>query len=98
MPIDDLDALRAEIDALDHQLLALLAARLDVARTIGKLKIERGMAVTQPEREATLLVERERLAETLGMDPALARALFENLLAWSKTAQRRDQANRGDRS
>ncbi len=98
MPIDDLDALRAEIDALDHQLLALLAARLDVARTIGKLKIERGMAVTQPEREATLLVERERLAETLGMDPARARALFENLLAWSKTAQRRDQANRGDRS
>ncbi len=56
-----LEGLRREIDSLDTELLELLAKRMSIAREIGQLKRQRGMAVVQPDRYRAL-IER-RLAE-----------------------------------
>jgi chorismate mutase len=55
--IDDpeIDWLRGQIDAIDHQLLALVKQRLDVVLRVGDKKREKGLAVYDPAREARLL-------------------------------------------
>lgn len=58
---DDLDKLRAEIDALDAELLARLQGRARLAQRIGALK--GGAPAYRPEREAQIL---RRIAEQPG--------------------------------
>jgi len=55
--IDDpeIDWLRGQIDAIDHQILALVKQRLDVVLRVGDKKREKGLVVYDPSREARLL-------------------------------------------
>ena len=46
-----LDQLRNEIARLDRQILELVAERVSVARSIGELKMERGLPVRNLEVE-----------------------------------------------
>lgn len=66
---DDIDKLRAGIDALDAELLALLQRRAQLAQRIGALK--GGAPAYRPEREAQIL---RRVAERPG-DPLPAEAV-----------------------
>lgn len=50
-----LEALRAQIDALDAELLALLNRRAGVALAVGELKAREGSVVFRPEREAQVI-------------------------------------------
>jgi chorismate mutase len=45
-----LDEYRKQIDAIDEQLLALVAARLHIANQIGEWKRQTGMPIFQPKR------------------------------------------------
>ena len=54
-PAARLQEIRAAIDAIDDQLLTLLAARTELALKAGAAKAELGRAVQDPEREAELL-------------------------------------------
>ncbi|NLZ40147.1 MAG: chorismate mutase, partial [Comamonadaceae bacterium] len=54
-PAPELDALRARIDALDRELLALLNRRAAVAQQVGALKRREGSAVFRPERETQVI-------------------------------------------
>lgn len=47
--------LRAQIDAVDHQLLALLNRRAALAREVGDIKKREGSVVFRPEREAQVI-------------------------------------------
>jgi chorismate mutase/prephenate dehydratase len=67
--VDDIDKLRAGIDALDAELLALLQRRAQLAQRIGALKS--GAPAYRPEREAQIL---RRVAERPG-DPLPAEAV-----------------------
>ncbi|MDQ2734343.1 MAG: prephenate dehydratase [Pseudomonadota bacterium] len=51
----ELGALRAQIDALDREMLALLNRRADVACTIGAMKRAQGSPAFRPEREAAVI-------------------------------------------
>lgn len=51
----DLAAGRAQIDALDRELLALLNRRAEAARAIGALKRAQGSPAFRPEREAAVI-------------------------------------------
>jgi prephenate dehydrogenase len=53
--VTDLTALRAEIEALDRQLLALLNRRLELVAAVRRHKEEAGERWIDPEREAELL-------------------------------------------
>ncbi len=50
---EDIAALRAQIDSLDRDLLALISRRAGLARRVGDLK--QGVPVYRPEREAQIL-------------------------------------------
>ncbi|MFB0914441.1 MAG: chorismate mutase, partial [Burkholderiaceae bacterium] len=50
-----LPQLRASIDALDQQILALLNARAQCAHEVGELKKLDGSAVFRPDREAQVI-------------------------------------------
>lgn len=83
---ETLEECRVAIDALDDQILDLLARRMEVARQVGRLKAENGMPVLQPERERVLL---ERLAARAGqgLSGAELQEVWQAILACSRRAQ-----------
>ena len=54
-PEADLPALRAKIDAVDRELLALLNRRAGLALEVGEIKKREGSVVFRPEREAQVI-------------------------------------------
>jgi chorismate mutase / prephenate dehydratase len=54
-PAPELLSLRAQIDALDRELLALLNHRAGLALQVGEIKKREGSAVFRPEREAQVI-------------------------------------------
>jgi chorismate mutase / prephenate dehydratase len=54
-PTPELLSLRAQIDALDRELLALLNRRAGLALQVGAIKKREGSAVFRPEREAQVI-------------------------------------------
>ncbi|MDQ6629762.1 MAG: chorismate mutase, partial [Pseudomonadota bacterium] len=52
---EEFGGLRAEIDMLDRELLALLNRRAELAKSIGALKRAEGSPAFRPEREAAVI-------------------------------------------
>ncbi|MEF1298313.1 chorismate mutase, partial [Vibrio parahaemolyticus] len=51
----ELNALRDQIDAVDKQMLELLAQRLALVEKVGEVKSEHGLPIYAPDREAAML-------------------------------------------
>jgi 3-deoxy-7-phosphoheptulonate synthase len=79
--------LRGNIDQIDRQVVRLLARRQDLALEIGKVKLDKGMPVQMPDREAELLHIIEAEAAHLGVEPGHIRAVFQLVLAESRRLQ-----------
>ncbi|MCB1555790.1 MAG: chorismate mutase [Alphaproteobacteria bacterium] len=74
--MDSLNPYRERIDALDDQIIALLAARYDVIREVGHFKAARGISPILPDR---VVAVRERAVQTgaeRGLDPDFVRRLY----------------------
>lgn len=84
--LETLPECRAEIDALDDQILALLLRRMETSRQVGRIKAEAGLPVLQAGREHELV---DRLAQRAGgaIDPVDLRAIWEAILASSRRVQ-----------
>lgn len=74
-----LESLRARIDELDHEMLRLLAERMDASRQIASLKRQAGMSVYQPKRWDAVLTDRMKQAEGLALDQAFVKELLEKI-------------------
>lgn len=72
---DGLALYREEIDALDDELLDILARRMALSRRIGEYKKERRMPVVQPQRYGEMMANRLAKAECLGLAPEFVRTL-----------------------
>ncbi|MFN0201177.1 MAG: chorismate mutase [Bacteroidia bacterium] len=72
-----LQQLRVEIDEIDEQLLGLLADRLKLAKKIGEIKNQNGVAFFQHDRWSEVLQHIQQLAQQLGINPDFAQKLFE---------------------
>lgn len=81
MPERDLQAMRAEIDDLDHALLRLVARRREVVAELFDWKRARDIEPIDAARERALLDERRAAAEALDLPPGLAERLMRALLA-----------------
>jgi chorismate mutase len=79
----ELDALRQEIDAVDQQILDLIAARVRVVLRVGELKRRVGLPVYDPGRERMMLERLEDLA-TPPLDRSTVRRIFERLIDESR--------------
>ena len=75
----DMAAVRAGIDAVDAALVALLARRMRFIERAGVIKADRD-AVRDEWRKADVLAKVEASAARAGFPPALARALWEQLV------------------
>jgi chorismate mutase/prephenate dehydratase len=82
---EDIASLRAAIDAVDDRLLALLAERLDLVRTIGRVKAAAGPIGPDPQREAAII---DRLAANGALPAAIVAAVWQAVFAASHAVQR----------
>jgi chorismate mutase len=77
-----IDELRARIDVIDEQLVALLNTRAACAIEIGRLKRELGLPIYQPEREAAVVRRVREATANLGgpLTEDVVGRLFERII------------------
>jgi len=71
-----LEQMRKEIDRMDVEILHILAARFKIADEIGRLKIQSGQELVQPDRWKLALEERFKQAKSLSLDYEFVSELF----------------------
>ena len=76
-----LEALRASIDNIDTALIHMLAERFRCTQEVGRLKAEREMPASDPEREARQIARLRALAEDAHLDPEFAEKWFNFVVA-----------------
>ena len=74
-----LEPLRKQIDDLDHELLRLLALRMDLSRQIANVKRQRQLTVYQAKRWDEVMHDRLQLAEGLGLNIEFIKELLEKI-------------------
>ncbi|MDP4822840.1 MAG: chorismate mutase [Aestuariivirgaceae bacterium] len=77
-----LSELRAEIDALDAELVKLLAKRARVVERVAAVKAAEALPALIPERVEEVVARVKALAVKEGVDPALAESVWRAMIAW----------------
>lgn len=77
-----LEALRAEVDECDKQIIRLLSRRFELVREIGRHKAINNLPVRDEAREAQLLSDRKRQAPDVPVDK-----IFQSILEQSRRIQ-----------
>lgn len=80
---------RDHIDALDQELVALLARRTELVLRAGRAKAELNLPVHDPERESAQLQARRAWAEASGLNAQGVEDVFRAVLRASRAAQGR---------
>lgn len=84
---DGVRAGRARIEALDGELLALMAERVRVAREIGETKRSAGDATLDPGREAAVVRRAVEGGRALGLPEEPVREIFWSLIGLCRGIQ-----------
>ncbi|MET0284353.1 MAG: bifunctional chorismate mutase/prephenate dehydrogenase [Polyangiales bacterium] len=77
-----LNALRAQIDQVDAEILALLHKRMAIVTEVAKAKRAEGASLRDPAREAAILDDRRQRAQDLGLSAEFVESLFR-LIMWA---------------
>lgn len=85
-PVRSLTDLRADIDAVDDQLVDLLARRAVLADRVGSLK-QAPRKIRDLEREEQLLARVRQLSEERGVDPELVVEIYRLVIGYSVARQ-----------
>lgn len=94
----NLSDLRAQIDQVDDELVAVLARRAQLTAAVGEYKTRHRLPLYVPEREAQLLAARRDKATAAGVDPALMEDILRRVMRESYASQEGDFPAAGDRS
>lgn len=84
-----LQEVRDHLDALDRELVDLLARRTELVLRAGRAKAELGLPVHDPARESAQIQARRAWAEGAGLDPQAMEEVFRAVLRASRSAQGR---------
>jgi len=87
LPPQELLALRAKIDGIDHQILDLLKQRNDVVTEVASIKRRTGFGIRDYIRERELLEDRGTRAEAHGLRSEVIESLFRVILWASRDRQ-----------
>src|SRR5687768_17996977 len=87
----DVDEARARIHEIDATLIGLAMERVEVARAIGKAKLEEGKATVDFGQERKVLDHVRAQAKKHGFPESIAEELATRLIAASVTAQEGDR-------
>ncbi len=89
--MEELNALREQIDGLDRQLAALFEERMEVCRPVGAYKEANGLPVLDARLEREVLASKPALLRDKSLTPELL-AFFEAVMAASRQLQERRTA------
>ncbi len=84
--MDDIDDWRTRIDALDLEIVELLNERAKCAIAIGKIKMERGMHIHNPDRERIVL-ERVKEHSNGPLDHGALQRIFRQIIKECRRAE-----------
>lgn len=84
----ELNELRDKIDAVDKQILDLLAQRLSLVEKVGEVKSEHGLPIYAPDREAAMLASRREEAEKKGVPPQLIEDILRRTMRESYASEK----------
>ncbi|WP_436322691.1 bifunctional chorismate mutase/prephenate dehydrogenase [Vibrio cidicii] len=84
----ELNALRDQIDAVDKQMLELLAQRLALVEKVGEVKSQHGLPIYAPDREAAMLASRRAEAQTMGIPPQLIEDILRRVMRESYASEK----------
>ncbi len=76
-----LDEIRAGMDAIDREIIALIADRVKYVRAAAKFKTD-SSKVAAPERVAAVLKTRRGWAEDKGLNGDVVESLYRDLVAY----------------
>jgi len=79
--------LRKKIDEIDENLVRLLKDRMELCRSIGKIKEEKGLAVKDLRREDEVYLHVMSKALESGLDPQKVEAIFKQIVALGVSVQ-----------
>ncbi len=79
----DMGALRAQIDRLDRDLIAMLAQRAGYIDRAIALKSDNGWPARIPDRVEEVVANARTQAAQAGLDPDLIESLWRQLVEWS---------------
>lgn len=85
----DLGELRHKIDALDSELVQILAKRSALTRQVGEFKSKTGLPIYVPSREAQLLESRKAQAKEVGLSESLIEDVLRRVMRESYQTQNR---------
>lgn len=77
---DEIAPHRAEINALNAEILNLLVRRVEVAKEIAGVKRRHGKPVVDPARERVVLEQARAQAQARGLDPDGAERVFRAII------------------
>ena len=77
---EQLEEYRKQIDALDIELIDVLAKRIDVVRKVGDLKAVTDIAVVQPTRAQAVKDRAAEMGVSKGLDEAFVRKLYDLMI------------------
>ena len=86
-PIPELERLRTGIEAIDREIIALIAERVRIARSVGLIKRQANLATLDPAREAAVVRRAGELAREAGLQDEDVRYIFWHLIGLSRRAQ-----------
>ena len=86
-PMAALAPLREQIDAIDSQLVQLLAARAKVTAQVGRVKQQHALPLYVPERELALIQARRLQAVEAGVSPELIEDVLRRVMRESYQTQ-----------
>jgi len=86
----DMTELRADIEAVDRDIVELIAQRTYYGSAVAAVKAERDLPTTDTDRERVVLDRAENNAERFEVEPNLVRAISRLLIELSKVEQQED--------
>ena len=78
----NLDEIRTGMDAIDREIVALIARRVDYVRNAAKFKTS-SANVAAPDRVAAVLKTRREWAEAAGLSGEVIEGLYRDLVSYS---------------
>jgi chorismate mutase len=72
-----LDALRSRIDGIDHEIIEILASRMEIVKQIGTYKKENKVTALQISRWTQILEDRINTARKLNLDETFVKTMFQ---------------------
>jgi chorismate mutase-like protein len=78
--MSDIGIYRQQIDALDEEIIRILAKRFDIVRKVGKHKANTGIAVMQPERIDQIKNRCTLLGNQYGVRPEFLHEMYDLII------------------